>query len=328
MVRETSLRGWFSMHIARLAGTIGICALLGCSDGSLGRMASAPALRPGIDAASMEAPSKDGVLFVSDYLSNDVRMYRRGSERFLRKITGLAQPQGLAVDSSRNLYVSTENHGGSIEVFAPPYTTVALTIYGFGLKPSVVAVSNSGLVVGLDSSGMDLYPGGSQQLCTAYGPSYYSRLSGAAFDRDGNLYFDGTDAAGKPAISMWPSVACGQIPGNVNFSTGNTLESAGPLAIGPDGRLSVFDTQAKVIYTYGPPTGNRLGRPVRTTRLGGSLVQPVAFSFTTAAHGIFTADGSSGEVQKFAFPHAGSVERAVHIGGQPSGIALSPAFPI
>jgi hypothetical protein len=160
---------WFYMYIARLAGTIGICASLGCSGGSVGELASAAAPQPGINVTSMDAQSKDGLLFVSDYASNDVRIYRRGSEDFLRKITSLTQPQGLAVDSSRNLYVSTDDHDGSIEVFAPPCTTVALTIDGFGLKPSVVTVSNAGLVVGLDSGGMHLYPKGSHQLCTRTG---------------------------------------------------------------------------------------------------------------------------------------------------------------
>lgn len=275
-----------------------------------------------------DAQANDGLLFVSDYTDNAVLVYRRGSGRFLRNIPRLTQPQGLAVDSSGKLYVSTDDKDGSIKVFNPPYKAVALTIDGFGLKPTVVAVSHSGLVVGMEADGMHLYPKGSHQLCTAYGPSQYSRLSDAAFDQYGNLYFDGIDTAGNPAISMWPGVECGREPGNVNFTTRNTLESAGPLAFGPDGRLSVMDTQAQVIYTYGPRRGNKLGRPIRTTRLTGHLVQPVAFAFTSSGHGIFTADGASGEVQKFAFPHAGSVERSIDTGGQPSGLALSPAFPI
>lgn len=316
------------MYIVRLVGTIGICALLGCSSGSLGEVVSAGAPQSGTDVMPLGTQSKDGLLFVSYYANNDVRMYRRGSEHFMREIAGVSQPQGLAVDSAGNLYVAVENNNGSIEVFAPPYQTVALTIYGYGLMPSVVTVSQKGLVIGLDTGQMNLYPQGSYQLCTAYGPSGYSLLSSAAFDRDGNLYFDGTNTSGKPEISMWPSVACGKEPGNVNFTTGNTLESAGPLAIGPQGRLSVLDTQAKVIYTYGPPKGNNLGRPIYTSRLSGSLVQPVAFAFTTSGHGIFTADDASGEVQKFAFPHAAAVERSIDTRGKPSGVALSQAFPI
>ena len=75
------------MYIVRLVGTIGTCALLGCSSGSLGEVVSAGAPQSGTDVMPLGTQSKDGLLFVSYYENDDDwDLYRRGSEHFMREI--------------------------------------------------------------------------------------------------------------------------------------------------------------------------------------------------------------------------------------------------
>jgi hypothetical protein len=294
------------------------CAVLGaCSSGS------PPPIVPRNPEFSVDGKLKIDLLFVADNANNTVLIYQRRKERLVRTIRNLRQAQALALDASANLYVSTLNDYGSIEIFAPPYNSITRSLVVQGSLANAVAVAPSGLVVAIQPTQMELVGSGTSEVCTVFGPPSYLHYSGGAFDRDGNLFFDGTDTSGKPIISVWPAVQCNIDPTSYNLSMGSELTSAGSLAIGPDGRLFVLDPAAKILYTYAPPKNKKLGPPIHTTPLTG-IADPVAFAFTPSGHGIFVSDGNSGVVQKFMYPSGGSPLRTVQTGGRPSGVAIAP----
>jgi sugar lactone lactonase YvrE len=262
------------------------------------------------------------LLFVSDALREQVRIYDRAHETLWGKIPLTLLPGGLAVDSSRNLYVSEL---GGVAVYPPPYNHPNGLLATSGSQALAVAVSTTGTVAAIDAQSIYVYSGGSPQPCLQFFPPNYSQLTSVAIDNHNNIYFTGYDTSRNVAISELPA-ECGS-SGSTQLTVSNSLRSASGIALGPDGRLSVLDTTAKTVFTYDPPNGKSLGSPVSSTPLQrGTVRTPVAFAFDASGKSIYTADSSSGVADEFAFPAGGPPTRTLTVGGQPVGIAIVPPY--
>ncbi|HEY1428752.1 MAG TPA: hypothetical protein VGF18_04220 [Candidatus Tumulicola sp.] len=306
-----------SVGVRTLALLAGCAALLsGCSNDAL-----APAQAPGAPAVrALWSPGN--LLFVSDARRNDVRIYDRSSNAPWETIPNVPRPRGLAVDASNNLYVA--NLSG-VSVYPPPYMKPSAQLALSWRQAVAVAVSANGMIAAVSARDIFLFPANSQKPCTDYAPANYSQLTSIAFDSNNNVYFSGTTKSGAAQISEMVA-DCSNVS-SAQLTIGNTLHSAGGLAIGSDGRLSVLDTRARTIFTYDPPVDDSLGVPVSTTLLDkGTVRTPVAFVFDSTGKSILTADSTSGMVDQFAFPTGGAPTGTTMVGGDPVGVAIVPPY--
>jgi DNA-binding beta-propeller fold protein YncE len=263
-----------------------------------------------------------GLLFVSDALRQEVRIYEGSSDTLWGKIPFVPLPGGLAVDASRNLYVAGF---GGVNVYPPPYSRATLRLSMLGRQALAVAVAPNGSVAAIDARNIFVFASGSQEPCIQYAPPNYGRLTSVAFDSKSDLFFTGYDTSRNVAISKMQG-HCGNV-NSTQLTIGNTLRSANGVAIGPNDQLSVLDTAARTIFTYRPPSGNSLGNPIASTLLQRQSVRtPVAFAFDATHKSVYTADSASGRVDEFAFPKGGAPTDTLTIGGQPVGVAIVPPY--
>jgi DNA-binding beta-propeller fold protein YncE len=293
--------------------------LCACSNGSIATVA--PLNSTATQAVAAMSPH-GSLLFVSDALLQEVRIYDLSHHDLWGEIPLVPLPGGLAVDASRNLYVAGLN---GVTVYPQPYNRLSDQLVMSGRQALAVAVAPNGTVAAIDAQNVFVFTAGSDQPCLEYAPPNYGRLTSIAFDKNSNIYFTGYDTSGNVAISEMPG-QCTNV-GSTQLTIGNSLRSANSIAVGPDGRLSVLDTSAKAIFTYDAPVGDSLGKPTTATLLQSDNVRdPVAFAFDTTGKSLYTADSVSGRADEFAFPAGGSPTDTLMVGGQPVGIDIVPPY--
>jgi sugar lactone lactonase YvrE len=293
--------------------------LCSCSSNSI--TPNAPLASTAAQAVS-PATIPGSLLFVSDALRQDVRIYEGATHTLWGKIPFVPLPSGLAVDASRVLYVAGF---GGVGVYPQPYDRPSLQLAMLGQQALAVAVAPNGTVAAIDAQDIFVFAAGSQQPCIEYAPPNYGRLTSVAFDSKNDLFFTGYDTSRNVAISKMPG-QCGNV-GSTQLTIGNILRSANGIAIGQNDRLSVLDTSARTIFTYRAPSGNSLGNPIASTILQRQSVRtPVAFAFDATGKSVYTADSALGQVDEFAFPKGGVPTDTLTTGGQPVGIAIVPPY--
>jgi sugar lactone lactonase YvrE len=268
------------------------------------------------------AATPGGLVFVSDALRQQVRIYDQSTDSLWGKIPFVPLPGGLAVDAARDLYVA---RFGGVSVYPQPYQRPSQQLSMSGQQALAVAVAPNGTVAAIDAHDIFVYTAGSQQPCIEYAPPNYGRLTSVAFDSKSNLFFTGYDTSRNVAISTMQG-QCGNVD-STQLTIGNTLRSANGIAIGPNDRLSVLDTSARTIFTYHAPSGNSLGNPIASTLLQRQTVRtPVAFAFDSTGRTVYTADSVLGQIDTFAFPKGGAPTDTLTTGGQPVGVAIVPPY--
>jgi hypothetical protein len=139
----------------------------------------------------------------------------------------------------------------------------------------------------------------------------------AAFDRKGNLYFDGGNSAYELSV--------GKIDGGCKakrartLTINNTITAGGGIQVDKAGRIAIFDASNKsavVIDTYDPPKGGSLGSPVSTTPLTTSGNPYWTFVFLASGRGLWTPYEGVGPsyapgTSKFLYPAGGAPEKTV-----------------
>jgi sugar lactone lactonase YvrE len=272
--------------------------------------------------AAGPATTPGGLLFVSDALRQQVRIYDGASRSLWGKIPFVPFPSGLAVDAARDLYVA---RFGGVTVYPQPYQHASLQLSMPGQRALAVAVAPNGTVAAIDAHDIFVYAAGSQQPCVEYAPPNYGRLTSVAFDSKSDLFFTGYDTSRNVAISNMRGQCANVV--STQLSIGNTLHSANGIAIGPNDSLSVLDTSARTIFTYRAPSGNSLGNPIAATLLQRQTVRtPVAFTFDATGKSVYTADSALGQVDAFAFPKGGAPTDTLTTSGQPVGVAIVPPY--
>lgn len=268
-------------------------------------------------------------IFTSDFANDTVTIWSTKGKQ-LAQITGLSNPQALAIDAKGNLYVA--NTGGSnILVYASPYTKVKKTISDSGQYPVGISVLNNGEFIAVtnifttsDGPGsVTLYKNGKQTrnvTSTAFSEDYF-----CAFDGNGNLYFDGKNASGDAAVGeIVKATTTGKTV--TTLTTKNAIEFPGGVAVTSAGLIAVDDQEAFAVYTYKAPVKKSLGAPVHTTPLTGTG-DPVAIAFNSTDKDVWTADAVNLDAAEYAYPKGGNAVTTFPLTGaaEPIGVAVSPA---
>jgi hypothetical protein len=202
--------------------------------------------------------------YMSDYTANTVTVYGRNAS-VQGQIGGLSYPQGLFVDSSRNVWVA--NAGGpTILEYARGSTSPSVTLSDPVGEPADVTVCPNGTVyvsnivdTSTGTGSIQVYAGGSTSptgsLFTS-GPIVYGLF--ITCDKAGNVFWDynTTASGGGTVVGFTGGVQSGL------YSLGiSTSGYAGGLKVNDAGNLVVGDQSGHTITEYteaGTPTGNSI----------------------------------------------------------------------
>jgi hypothetical protein len=320
-----------------------ITMLAGCSGGN--PQSGAPPLATPYDAAARQSvpwsgakppayapshsffhPSASGqpLIFVSE-LSNPegvaIFVQANGNAKVGEIVGDIYGPSGLATDREGDVYI-TNNNSGTINVFAPPYTTFPkLTLDDTGNYPDDVAISGRGLVaVANFNPSVTFYRKNSTKPCATVADASFGGIIHDAFDDAGDLYVDGENGSG---------FVVGEIRGGCKattierLSTGNAIGSwPGAIKVDKHDRVAIEDGYGQVIYTYNPPVNGSLGTPVTTTPLPG-VAGGYNFAFAASGRDVYVADYYNGVIDEYAYPAGGTAEDTFSV-GDTQGVALTP----
>jgi hypothetical protein len=349
-----------------LSGTVVLALLAGCSGGGAGTPAATSAfsqqsvgaqstsvLRPGVPElhpnlpptafVSNEINAKGGAsIIVSDASNNVVDIFNAAGKQ-TAQLTGFSQPQGLALDKAGNLYVA-DTKNSRIQVYVAGFTGTPATINDPGESPASVSIDSKGnlgvaniLTTGSGPGSVSFFNKGGTLLTTLSNANFYKVIFDA-FDDEGDLYIDGTNASG--------AFVAGEVVGGVSgkaisiLTTGNSIGYPGGIAISSTGKIALDDQENVSIFTYNAPVKGSLGMPIATTPLTGAG-DPISFAFTGTNKHIWVADAAHGkstasaqvEPDKFLVPSAdkyryskgGASNKDILFkhGAQPDGIVLT-----
>jgi trimeric autotransporter adhesin len=284
-------------------------------------------VHPFVNVKEIEAAATK--IFVSDFDNGFVSIFNTKGKQ-LAQITGLTNPQGLAIDAKGNLYIA--NTGGSdILVYASPYTKVKQTISDSGQYPVGISVLNNGEFIAVSNifttgdgpGSVTLYKNGKQVRNVT--SSSFSRAYYCGFDGNGNLYIDGENTSGSFIAG---EIAKATTTGKTItvLTTKNTVEFPGDVVVTDKGEIAIGDQDAAAVYTYNAPKKGSFGSPTKTTPLTGSG-DAVTFAFTSTDKDLWIADAVNLDAAEYAYPKGGTAITSFAVTGAAEliGVAVSPA---
>jgi hypothetical protein len=288
------------------------------------------AVHPFVNVKEIKATATK--IFVSDFNNDFVSIFNPKGKQ-LAQITGLVNPQALAIDAKGNLYVA--NTGGSeILVYAPPYKKAPKTISDSGQYPVGISVLNNGEFIAVSnifttSSGpgsVTLYKNGKQTANVT--SSTFAKAYFCGFDANGNLYVDGLDSNASPVVGEIVKATKGGKTIS-NLTTGNTIVFPGDINVTAKGEIAIGDQgngAGSSVYTYKAPKKGSLGTPVATTALTGTG-DDVTFALTSTDKDLWIADALNLNSAEYAYPKGGSAITSFSVSGASEliGVAVSPA---
>lgn len=264
---------------------------------------------------------------ISDFGNNDINIYDEAGTIQATLTGDPLNPQGMATDRLGNLYVANTG-AGNILVYAPPFTNPPTVWSDAGQFPADVDQrNNGGFGAATNIFAMNGGPGSVSlfrngiQVATVTDPAL-SEAFFCAFDKAGNLYFDGFNTSGQVIVAV---IAHANTGGRTvqYLTTNNTLLFPGGIQVNNDGLISIDDQSGFAIYSYNPPVGGSLGSPVSTTPVGSG--DPVTFTFKIHNHNLYTTNASNLDAEEYSYP-AGSLENTIVCSGcsLPIGNAVTP----
>jgi DNA-binding beta-propeller fold protein YncE len=278
------------------------------------------------------------LIFVSDAANGVIDIYPLAgkNQKMVGQITGLTQPQGITTDKNGNLYVANTN-SSNVLVYAPPYTGAPkMTISEPREFPADVAVSSTGIVAitnicnaphcRLNTGNVKIYAKGSTKSCATVSDTdfNFTRVMFAEFDKNGVLYIDGMNGGYQTSF--------GQVFGGchatsiTNLGYIYTVAFPGGIQIDKAGRIAFCDPYRFLVATFDPPVNGAFGNPVSTTPLTGSTLA-MGIAILSSGANLYAADaGGSGLAEKYTYPAGGAIKNTIAVGGQPIGIAVTPAL--
>ncbi len=199
--------------------------------------------------------------YLSDFYNGTVTVFTRGGTQ-VGQIAGLANPQGLFVDSNRNLWVA--NTGGSnVLVYPRGATSPSATLDDPDERPSDVTVCPNGTVyVSNIIKGSTL--GGD---ISVYAPGATSPTGKLGLPNQGRDFFITCDANDNVFSTIqFPDVSYGVVEYAGGLQTGESqlpigLQFPGGIKLNNAGNLLVADQNAHTVTEYteaGSPTGNSI----------------------------------------------------------------------
>jgi len=277
------------------------------------------------------------LVFISDLDEGVVNIYLQSAKnKMVGQITKLNAPQGLATDTSRNLYI-VEVNNLDVSVYAPPYTNgTKLTLTDPGYIPVDVAVSRHGVVAVANQcsypscgpGSITLYAKNSTTACaTVIDATNFAQVRYGAFDAAGDLFIEGNNSSSR--------IVVGEITGGCKakkmklLTTTNTLTWGGGIKIDKANRIALLDydssASAFAIFTYNQPQKGSLGTSVSTTALTGSQT-PEGFAFLASGANLYTVDPGIPGSNEYSYPAGGSPEKTISGFQFPYGVAVTPTL--
>jgi hypothetical protein len=235
-----------------LAGTCTL-ALAGCSGGASPANSTGAALPAGAVGQSLARhgwispdAKKQKLLYVSDYTASIVLIYLQGatgSGPIGEIVTGIANPQGIAVDAAGTLYVA--NYGGNTVTEYPAGATSPSVTLSKGIShPLDVSVDKNGIVYITEGSAgqiLEFKPGSTSADATVS----ISHPSSDTNARNGSLYVTyNASSAGHVARCKPLATKCKDLGISVGLAQGIALDLQGNLLVG--------DVYGQVINIYAP----------------------------------------------------------------------------
>ncbi len=229
------------------------------------------------------------LLFVANYNNSNVTEYALPDTNDAAPIAvigiGVASPDGLAFDSSGNLFVANDTNPSTVTEYAPPFSNSSAP---------TATISNSvnyPWFLAFDSSGKLFVTDNANSTVTEYAPPYtgapttisnssVSRPTGLAFDSSGNLfvanYYNGNVTEYAPPFSNTS-------PATAIISTG--VNNPRGLAFDSSGHLFVANNNGNVTEYASPYTG----APIATISNGVNWA-PVGLAFDSSGN-LFVGNG-------------------------------------
>lgn len=323
------------LKVAAVYGVVATLTLLaGCSGGAGAN------LNPGAPPINASREAKgDLKIFISGSFPSSVYVLDFKGKVASTLTRGLNVPQGLATDSSGNLYVANLD-AGNILVFKPPYSGAPKTIADDpGAAPLDVAIDDKGdlavtnLSVSSGNGNVALYHSGATSPSSIVSSPNFQQPQYCAFDKHGNLFLDNLQRARS---GNGVSITMGEIVGGVHGTSIAQLKTSSPIDTNGAGSIQVTTAggialdnyvtpggQGGNIYTYGSPKHRDLGTP-DVLHLTGSI-QPLTFAFLVGDRQLVTADYSLDAAQVFTYPGGSLVKTFDLPSGQfVQGVAVYP----
>jgi hypothetical protein len=293
-----------------------------------------------VTTASFMDPRAIGksLIFVSDAADGVIDIYPQAgkNQKMVGQITGLTQPQGITTDKNGNLYVANTN-SSNVLVYAPPYTgSPKMTISDPHEFPADVAVSSTGIVAitnlcnaphcRLNTGNVKIYAKGSTKSCATVSDSSFNftRVMFAEFDKTGALYIDGMNGGYQTSFGLVTG-GC-QATSIASIGSIYTVAFPGGIQIDKAGNIAFCDPYRQQVATFSPPVGGGFGNPLSTTPLTGSI-SAVGIAILASELNLYAADsGGSGLAEEYKYTAGGAAENTIAVGGQPIGIAVTPAL--
>jgi hypothetical protein len=261
--------------------------------------------------------------YISDAALGAVDVFTRAGA-LQGTITGFSEPQGVTVDSNRNLWVANTtgagSSGGNIEEFARGGTSPIATLSDNGNYPVDVAVCNNGTVYASNIFNLNTGIGS----VSVYANGATSPTGTLQYPGQSTNYFITCDASGNVFTTL--NLSSG--PGVVEYPGGNQsgataiitggISFPGGIKGNNSGNLLVDDQNGHTVTEYtesGSPTGNSISTG------SGDWVQ---IAVTRNSNVVAGADAAFDEGTAVLFPSGTHRQTYPGQGGQYIGIGFDP----
>jgi hypothetical protein len=223
---------------------------------------------------------------------------------------GVDKPEGLAVDTQRELYVANLD-SNTVTVYGRGKTKPLRTL-NVPYPPLDVAVGSDGSVyVGDEDGGVDVFPPGGTSSTQRLTNSSLTRVAGVAVSASNDVYAAGESgySSYQPAVVEFAkAMGSGK---NLNLK-GLSGRLAGVIVTDKDAIVTDFDTGQILTYQLGKTTASS------TMNVGYSPVRP---ALSNAEHKIYVPSTYSGNTGAYDYP-SGTHVNTIQNGD--TGAAFSP----
>lgn len=268
---------------------------------------------------SEAAKKAKGLIYVSDFLNNDVEIYSENGtgQSPIGEITdGISGPEGSFVDSHGNLYVS--NVTNQTVTMYPKGSTSASVVYTGFAYPTAVAVGDNGMAYVSDLVGQKVveFPAGKTRSKRTIDIEY---PQGVATDAKNDLYVAynvGGHGAGPGTVNEYaPKSTNGtNLALPIVWAAGDAIDKQNDVVVADQGSGS----NNAAVYVF--PPGSR--SPSLTITQG--IEDPFRLAFDKKFKHLYVADAEANVVLVYAYP-SGTLVDTISSGLKSAfGVAVSP----
>jgi 6-phosphogluconolactonase (cycloisomerase 2 family) len=307
------------------ASVAGLLLLGGCAGGNspLAPAAGMPQAREATRTRSDLAPDAGAPkLYVSDLVDSIIYVYSLGNLAQPRRIItkGIMNPQGLAVDYSRQLYVANQGTANDVTVYPPGKSKPSITYQSqYFSGPDAVAIGKDGTVyVSNYSNGtvVEFPPGQQTPSLTITLPgttqSEPDGPQGLALDASNNLYVSYNGYFSGGYVEKYP-------PGSTSGTdTGIALNNVGGISIDNLGDIVLVDRGNSVVDVFPP------GSTTPSQTIGG-FYSPNQLAFVRGFKKLVVTDEGAHQIDVVSYPAGTLLNQSPTLSYLDIGVAVAPA---